>query len=136
MIAMAKGAGKNRWTAEEIEEAIRMRLEKRTWAEISNRFGRSRMAVKDRITTEMRKRDPVAEPLSGRPGYASRDILADLDWRDILNDFEDCKRRGRGVRSGLRALDMALETLHVLTPSERRGLVQHIVDKIEEIEAR
>jgi predicted transcriptional regulator len=134
MIALSKKRTKiERWTEAEIDKMIELRQSGETLTQIAEKFGRTRHAVKNKLK-ELRKKEQMLPPLEGRPGYETRDKIADMDWLEILNDIEDCRQRGRLVHYGVRNLDMSLETLIVLTPSERRGFIQRAVDKIEEIE--
>jgi hypothetical protein len=132
MIAAAKKNTIRLWTPDEVEKAIELRLAGQSWAAIASELGRDKSTVRHKIAPAIRKQMPVMDPLDGRPGYESRDTIADMDWEAILNDIEDCRERGRLVHYGVRTL----ETLIVLTPSERRGFIQRAADKINELERR
>jgi hypothetical protein len=136
MITAAKKNTIRLWTPDEVEKAIELRLAGQSWAAIASELGRDKSTVRHKIAPAIRKQMPIMDPLDGRPGYESRDTIADMDWEAILNDIEDCRERGRLVHYGVRSLDLALETLIVLTPSERRGFIQRAADKINELERR
>lgn len=94
---MASKRDDKSWSPEEMREAERLHEEERlTWKEVGERFGVSRHAARQAVKRYRKKREELGVEREGRVSQLKRQAIfpdwklpEDVDWRELLESFDD-----------------------------------------------
>ncbi len=125
-----------RWPDHEVDQLRVLESQNLSVKQIAEKMGKTQDSVKGALQRLRSAEGRSQRRLLSRHLGRNRDARADRAWQDAIS-IEYQRRtvleRGRGAAASIRELDAGLETLRLLTPKERIGYLQAVVDKIDQI---